>query len=122
MTERPTADDTAGKATPAGGEATLSSVVVDLTLSDGARDLLTAIFEALDVPLPGLDDADERAYHSLMERRISNVRSSLGPILHDLSGGLVSTDARGIRKGTAGNPVTYTEWVSPALPAGGEQA
>lgn len=112
MTEPRTAD-AAGKDTRTAGASTLSSDVLDLTLSDGARDLLAAIHQALDVPLPGLDDADERAYHRLMERRITNVRTTLGPILADASTGLVSTDAAGIRKSTANNPVTYTEWVSP---------
>ncbi|MFD4144250.1 hypothetical protein [Streptomyces sp. NPDC058572] len=70
-------------------------------------DLLAAIVEALDVPLPSIDAADERAYHRLLERRTSDVRIALEVKLHYLGNDVRdTTDA--IRRRTAAAPITYT--------------
>jgi hypothetical protein len=70
-------------------------------------DLLAAVVEALDMPLPSLDDADERAYHRLLERRTSGVRIALEVKLQYLGDDVRgTTDA--IRRRTAEEPITYT--------------
>ncbi|MGW6743759.1 hypothetical protein ACWGDX_24075 [Streptomyces sp. NPDC055025] len=74
--------------------------------------LLTAVADALTIPLPGIDPRDERAYHRLMERRSHSVRSQLLAILAypDLGFG---DDAARIRSETEASPVTYTPWKDP---------
>ncbi|MFD8396462.1 hypothetical protein ACFV2N_46655 [Streptomyces sp. NPDC059680] len=39
--------------------------------------LLRAVHDALDIPLPGLTDADERAYARLLELRAMHARVTL---------------------------------------------
>ncbi|QHC30856.1 hypothetical protein [Streptomyces sp. HF10] len=71
--------------------------------------LLRAVHDALDLPLPGLTDADERAYHVLMHDRASHARITLAGVLadrHDLG-----PAAAMLREWTAGAPVTYTPWI-----------
>ncbi|MEU2441285.1 hypothetical protein ABZ595_34635 [Streptomyces rubradiris] len=70
--------------------------------------LLRALHDALDLPLPGLTDADERAYHVLMHDRASQARVILECALldnHDLG-----PAAERLTAWTAGLPVTYTPW------------
>jgi hypothetical protein len=102
----------AGKATRK-GEATLSSAVLEL---------LTAIVEALDVPLPGLDEADDRAYQAVMRRRLSEVHIVLDVALSPEWVGTLdpAREAANIRQRTADTPITYTVWERPA--DGGEQS
>ncbi|WP_183064591.1 hypothetical protein [Streptomyces sp. gCLA4] len=69
-------------------------------------DLLDAIVAALDLPLPSVEAADERAYYRLLERRALAVRIIIE------SNRAVSRDPRlaadAIRTRTADEPVTYT--------------
>ncbi|MGP3685400.1 hypothetical protein ACTVZO_11930 [Streptomyces sp. IBSNAI002] len=69
-------------------------------------DLLEAIVEALSLPLPSIEEADERLYHRLLERRALAVR-----IIVQVNR-TVSRDPRmaadAIRTRTAEEPVTYT--------------
>jgi hypothetical protein len=103
-----TVDDNAGKDTrdgtqPPAGESTLSSAVLDL---------LTAIRDHVNVPLPSTDRADELAWQKLMQERLVKLHSSLSVALSekwldlfDLSG-----EAAYIRARTADTPVTYGLW------------
>lgn len=88
------------------------------SLTPEVRDLLASIHEALVIPLPGLADADERAYYKLMERRISDVRQIVSMVL-DVPSCLLDGDAKAMRRRTADSPVTYTVWVRPEDRDGG---
>jgi hypothetical protein len=108
------AEHTAGKDTPTpGGASTLGSDVLDL---------LAAIRDAVDVPLPSLDPADERAYHQLMYQRLTDLHVSLSVALAAKSTDTLDAadEAAYVRARTACSPVTYALWECPA--AGGEQA
>lgn len=70
--------------------------------------LLRAVHDALDLPLPGLTDADERAYHVLMHDRASQARVILECIL--TSGHDLGPAAERLNTLTAQAPVTYTPW------------
>ncbi|MGW5850515.1 hypothetical protein ACWFQ8_21635 [Streptomyces sp. NPDC055254] len=69
-------------------------------------DLLEAIVDALDLPLPSIEKADERLYYRLLERRALAVRIVIE------SNRAVTRDPRlaadAIRIRTAEEPVTYT--------------
>ncbi|MCX5304698.1 MULTISPECIES: hypothetical protein [Streptomyces] len=69
-------------------------------------DLLDAIVDALDLPLPSIEAADERLYYRLLERRALAVRIIIE------SNRAVTRDPRpaadAIRTRTAEEPVTYT--------------
>ncbi|MEE4546757.1 hypothetical protein V2S66_32935 [Streptomyces sp. V4-01] len=80
------------------------------TLSSDVLDLLTAIHDALDVPLPGLAASDERAFQRLMEDRRSAIYSTLHSILGDGVQRINDHDARYIRRRTEATPVTYAVW------------
>ncbi|MET9997384.1 hypothetical protein ABZ069_10660 [Streptomyces microflavus] len=71
-------------------------------------DLLEAIVEALNLPLPSIAEADERLYYGLLERRVLAVRITLQ------ANRIVSRDPRlaavVIRTRTAEEPVTYTPY------------
>ncbi|MGW7141145.1 hypothetical protein [Streptomyces xanthophaeus] len=78
----------------------------DRTLKAAYADLLAAIVEALDVPLPSLAQADERTYYLLLERRASDIRIAAEVNLsHTLDPWMA---ASAIRRRTAETPVTYT--------------
>jgi hypothetical protein len=98
--------DTAGK-----GIAASSQLRADApTLSSDVLDLLAAIHDALDVPLPSLAAGDERAFQRLMEDRRSAVYSTLHSILDEDVQRIHDHDARYIRRRTEATPVTYTVW------------
>jgi hypothetical protein len=97
----PSNADAAGKDTRTAGESTLSSDVLAL---------LTAIRDALDVPLPGLTDRDEHAFQRLMEDRRSAIHSTLNAILDKDVRRINEHDARYIRSRTEATPVTYAVW------------
>lgn len=79
-------------------------------LSPEALDLLSAIRDALDIPLPGLRPEDESAYHRLTERRANIVRCTLqGLLAHP--GPLTRGTAEHIRASVALSPVTYVTYV-----------
>ncbi|WP_412077768.1 hypothetical protein ACLF6K_26050 [Streptomyces xanthophaeus] len=71
-------------------------------------DLLAAVVEALDVPLPSIADVDERVYYLLLERRVSDLRVVLAVMLS--LGGDPWQNASVIRRRTAEEPVTYTPY------------
>lgn len=110
--------DDAGKDTrdgnqPPAGASTLSSDVLDL---------LTAIRDHVNVPLPSLDTDDERAWHVLMARRLSDLHTSLSvavdPQWADTTN--AAAEAAHIRHRTAATPVTFTRYDNPEQAAGGE--
>lgn len=92
------------------------------TLSSGILDLLAAIRDAVEVPLPSNELADERAWHQLMYRRLTDLRVSLSVALDAkwVNGLDAAHEAAYIRARTAATPVTYTLWQRPE-PAGGER-
>jgi hypothetical protein len=73
-------------------------------------DLLSAIRDALDVPLPGLRPEDESAYYRLMEQRVNAVRCTLQGLLA-YPGRLTPDSAEYIRASAALSPVTYATYV-----------
>ncbi|MEU2436593.1 hypothetical protein ABZ595_10365 [Streptomyces rubradiris] len=70
--------------------------------------LLRAVRDALALPLPGLTDTDERAYHVLMHDRASQARIILECVLTD--GHDLGPAAERLNTWTAEAPVTYTPW------------
>ena len=85
-------------------------------LAPAVVDLLTAVEEALDLPLPSLDDRDERAYHRLLERRTTVVRIALASLLESADHGICG-DAAWIRAAVEETPLTYA--VFEPVPDGG---
>lgn len=77
------------------------------TLPAPVTDLFAAIAEALAVPLPSTDPADEHASYRLLDRRATHVRVLLESLAShpDVS---INRDAADVRKHIAQNPVTYT--------------
>jgi hypothetical protein len=75
-------------------------------LPPAVSDLLAAVVEALTVPLPSTDQADERAYHRLLEQRTTDVRIILGSIL-DFPDVPIDNDVADLRARIAETPVTY---------------
>ncbi|MER7919420.1 MULTISPECIES: hypothetical protein [unclassified Streptomyces] len=79
------------------------------SLPESAVALLRAVHDALAIPLPGLTDADERAYHVLLHERASQARIALECVLtrdHDFG-----PAAQRLAAWTAGASVTYTPWI-----------
>ncbi|MEU6165386.1 hypothetical protein [Streptomyces tanashiensis] len=74
--------------------------------------LLSAVVEALDIPLPSIEDTDERKYYRLLERRAMDVRISLWSLLRHPDHPDLHHDAAYIRTCTAEQPVTYTPFDS----------
>ncbi|MEV6331471.1 hypothetical protein [Streptomyces sp. NPDC051909] len=72
-------------------------------------ELLAAIVEALDVPMPSIDRADQREHYSLLRARSSDVRIALHALLR--YPGVLDDTIEDIRRWTARNPVTYTPFV-----------
>ncbi|MEU4955113.1 hypothetical protein [Streptomyces lavendulae] len=82
--------------------------MTERTLKVGYADLLAAIVEALDVPLPSLAYVDERRYYRLLEHRAADVRIAVGVNLaHSGDPWLAASE---IRRRTAEEPVTYTPY------------
>lgn len=76
------------------------------TLKAGYADLLAAVVDALDVPLPSLAETDERAYQHLLGHRAGTVRSVMqANLTHSRDPWLAASE---IRRRTAESPVTYT--------------
>lgn len=74
------------------------------------RDLLAAVVEALAIPMPGIDDKDERAHRRLLELRAMDLRVMLASFLEFPHLDITRT-AGEIRARTAAAPVTYTVYV-----------
>lgn len=75
-------------------------------LPAAVTDLLAAVVEALTVPLPSTEQADERAYHRLLEQRTTDVRIILATLL-DYPDVPIDNDADDVRARIAATPVTY---------------
>ncbi|MFJ1864082.1 hypothetical protein ACIOD1_05575 [Streptomyces sp. NPDC088097] len=76
------------------------------TMKAGYADLLAAVADALDVPLPSLAATDEDAYRQLLEHRTSIVRSTMQANLkHSRDPWLAASQ---IREHCAAYPITYT--------------
>src|SRR5882757_1019329 len=74
------------------------------TLPSDVLDLLAAIRDAVEVPLPSNEPADERAWHQLMYRRLTDLRVSLS----------VALDAKWVCRWPAPCAPTYsTAWTPP---------
>lgn len=75
------------------------------------RDLLAALYEALDVPSPDITVADEKAHYELIERRAFDARIVIASLLKhdDVDPGATAQ----LREWTAARPVTYTPWQDP---------
>lgn len=94
--------DAAAKDTRAAGESTLPSAVLDL---------LAVIRDLADVPLPSLDDADERAWHTLMMRRLGDLHVALDVALDPKWGAFDAADtAKVLRQRLNATPVTYAAY------------
>jgi hypothetical protein len=74
--------------------------------------LLAAIRDSLDVPLPGLDPADERAYQALLLIRADRARIIAESVL---DGSDLPSATDNLRRWTAETPITYV----PFEPDGG---
>ncbi|WP_059048291.1 hypothetical protein [Streptomyces acidiscabies] len=70
--------------------------------------LLRAVHDTLDIPLPGLTDADERAHAKLLQQRSGRAQVILACVLDD--GHDFGRAAETLRSWTADMPVTYTPW------------
>ncbi|MET8805546.1 hypothetical protein [Streptomyces sp. NPDC004546] len=80
------------------------------SLPEPVTALLRAVHDALDIPLPGLTDADEHAYATLLARRAMEARVTLAGILQD--GHEMGRCAATLRAWTIQAPVTYTPWTN----------
>lgn len=80
-------------------------------LPEPVAELLAAIADSLDLPLPGLNDADERAHAGLLRDRAVRVRNAARLILDD--GHPIDRAAQWIRREADARPVTYTPWKRP---------
>lgn len=89
------------------------------TLDSAVLDLLAAIRDHTNVPLPGLNQADEHAYQRLMTTRLGELHSSLKVALSEKWVDIFDPAAETayIRRRTAGSPVTYGLWAD--TPSGG---
>lgn len=72
------------------------------------RDLLAAIADSLDLPLPGLTERDEEEAARLMRVRARRIHNAARLILDE--GHTVTRSAEWIREMTVDTPVNYTPW------------
>jgi hypothetical protein len=101
MTEPTTAADAAAKDSPTGAESTLSSDV---------RDLLAAIRDALDLPLPAVDALggwEKRA--RLISSRAVAIRTAAAVAVRT-NAPHVPTLTKSIREAIDSHPVSYPAW------------
>lgn len=82
------------------------------------RELLAAVVEALDVPLPDITDAAERAHYRVLQRRATDTRVVLATLL-EFNGPDLAQDSAVIRQRTAEAPVDYPLWEPPRPAAEG---
>ncbi|MFI8511252.1 hypothetical protein ACIGHB_08960 [Streptomyces sp. NPDC085460] len=75
-------------------------------------DLLTAVVEALDIPIPSIESADERKHYRLLEDRTMYALVALRCLLRHRDHPDLADDAAYIRRCTAETPVTYTPFRS----------
>ncbi|MEU3073914.1 hypothetical protein [Streptomyces laurentii] len=82
-----------------------------VTLPADVAELLSAIVEALDLPIPSIDPADEHARYRLLERRAQFVAIALRGVLQYPDYPDLESDAAWLRRHTARFPLTYTAYV-----------
>ncbi|WHX19317.1 hypothetical protein QFW82_20785 [Streptomyces malaysiensis subsp. malaysiensis] len=78
-------------------------------------ELLRAVHDALDLPLPDITERDEREHQRLLANRAADARCVLAGVVqqdHDME-----VAARLLRRWTADEPVTYTPWEDKGAPA-----
>jgi hypothetical protein len=73
---------------------------------DPAMTLMGAVLDAIDLPLPGLGDADERAHRRLLRARVG---SAIAALSASVDQGL-AVDPAYLREMTDRYPVTYAVW------------
>jgi hypothetical protein len=85
---------------------------VDTTVPAAVLDLLSVIRDLADVPLPSLDDADERAWRTLMLRRLGDLHTVLDVALSPKWVGDFdpAREAAILRERLSVNPVTYATY------------
>ncbi|WP_424861669.1 hypothetical protein [Streptomyces sp. MMS24-I29] len=84
----------------------------DTGLDEAVRDLLAAVVAALDLPLPSLDPADERARRRLLELRALDVRVVLDVLARSPHyPGAVAESAAEVRRRTEREPIDYAPFV-----------
>ncbi|MGC5344551.1 hypothetical protein [Streptomyces sp. DT171] len=82
-------------------------------LTKEMAELLAAVVAALDLPIPSVDVADERAHDRLLELRATDVRIVLDTLIRfSSSPGSVARNAAEIRRRTDREPVDYAPFVS----------
>ncbi|MFH9739185.1 hypothetical protein ACH4MA_15970 [Streptomyces roseolus] len=81
--------------------------------------LLTAVVEALDLPLPSNDEDDEAAHRDLLDERAAGVRIALSVLLERPRLWFLEDTASYIRERTAQHPITYTPYRSDRTEADG---
>ncbi|MEU5272783.1 hypothetical protein AB0G77_30485 [Streptomyces hygroscopicus] len=82
--------------------------------TDAVMALLRAVHDALDLPLPGLADQDEREHYYLLTDRAAAARVVLAGVLE--RDHAVESAAAYLRDRTDGAPVTYTPWQDKGAP------
>ncbi|MFB7937353.1 hypothetical protein [Streptomyces sp. NPDC056049] len=75
-------------------------------------DLLTAVVEALDLPIPSIETVDERKHYRLLEYRTMHARIALQCLLRHRDHPDLADDAAYIRRCTAEHQVNYTPYDS----------
>ncbi|QKV95333.1 hypothetical protein HUT19_29370 [Streptomyces sp. NA02950] len=84
-------------------------------LSEDVAALLRAVHDALDLPLPGLTDQDEREHYRLLIDRAAGARVVLACVLE--RNHALGSSAAYLRGRTETAPVTYTPWEDKGDPA-----
>ncbi|WP_326742244.1 hypothetical protein [Streptomyces sp. NBC_01768] len=80
-------------------------------LDEAVTDLLVAVVAALDLPLPAVDAAAERAHSRLLDLRAMDVRIVLDVLSRSRHPGAVAESAAEIRRRTTREPVDYAPFV-----------
>ncbi|MFE7549957.1 hypothetical protein [Streptomyces gardneri] len=70
--------------------------------------LLTAIVEALDIPFPSVEDAEERKHYRVLEKRVQDVVIPLSSLMKYPGEGALETATLFVREWMQRHPVTYT--------------
>lgn len=87
-------------------------------LTPEVRELLQAVLDAVDVPLPAHTDDDVDAHNQLLRARAADVRIQLRSALREPSLFTLAEVAEHLREWTARLPVTYTPWERTAQDGG----
>ncbi|MFB7938992.1 hypothetical protein [Streptomyces sp. NPDC056049] len=81
--------------------------------------LVAAIVEALDLPLPSVEDADEAKHYRVLEKRAEDVIVGLSMLLKFASEMPVAEATVYVRDWTKRHPITYTPFRSDQTEAEG---